>query len=96
MSKYPSYYILLIQEREKELEVRNIYAARLAAKPPHHLNSSFAAGGSASANVSDLRERNNSEPSLTGREKAKMFEQKRREENQRKQKVRLFVLIMAF
>ena len=81
--------------------MRNIYAARLqaAAKPPHHLmNHSFSGGvggsggASNSASFSSVRERNHSDSTLTAKEKARQFEQKRRDEEKRKREVRCHVL----
>ena len=58
--------------------MRNIYAARLNTKPPHHLNTSFSSLGP---------EVQPSEPTLTAMERAKQMDQKRREEEKRKRLV---------
>ena len=65
----------MLQEKEKELQMKNIYANRMI-KPPHHLPNSY--NGTPTPPVKQRR------PSLsegmTPREKAKMMEEKRRED----------------
>lgn len=74
---------LYLQEKEKEIEVKNIYANRLL-RPPHHLHSSVS---STPAPSLALRERKNSEPDMTPRDKAKVFEAKRRDQERKKKEV---------
>ena len=74
--------MIVFQEKEKELEVRNIYAARNNSKPPHHLNSSF-------TSPSLGPEVKPSEPTLTAMERAKQMDQKRREDEKKKRLVSL-------
>lgn len=66
---------IVVKEKEKELQMKNIYANRMI-KPPHHLPSSY--NGTPTPPVKQRR------PSLsegiTPREKAKMMEEKRRED----------------
>ena len=75
----------IYQEKEKEIEVRNIYSMRMM-KPPTRLNDSV----SSTPIPSRFRHRKNSDPSnmMTPREKMKLFEEKRREEDRRKREVR--------
>ena len=74
-----------MQEREKEMEVQNIYSMRLM-KPPHRLSSV----SSTPVPRQPVRHRKNSDPSsmMTPRQKMKMMEEKRREEDRRKREVR--------
>ena len=68
------------QEKEKELEIKNIYANRVM-RPPHKLNSSVSSTPIPEAPPRRARKR--SEPGITPREKMKLYEDKRREDQKR-------------
>ena len=66
----------MFQEKEKELDIKNIYSNRIL-KPPHKLNTSV----SSSPAVPHYRSRKHSDPLLnTSRIRAKRYEQQRRED----------------
>ena len=68
-----------LKEKLKELEVRNIYAKRLI-RAPHKLPSTLASSSHSTPLPQPAgKRRKNSEPCMTPREKAKLFELKRRE-----------------
>ncbi|ELU05266.1 hypothetical protein CAPTEDRAFT_225671 [Capitella teleta] len=69
-----------LKEKEKELDVRNIYAQRLL-RPPHHLNSSVSS--SPLPESRSRHRRKSKEPDMTPRDKMKIYSEKRREEEKR-------------
>ena len=77
--------LLYFQEREKELDVRNIYSNRVM-RPPHRLGST-ASSPAPSNRLTSLRPRKKSDPQLTPRQKAKLFERKRRDDEKRLREV---------
>ncbi|XP_071115432.1 lebercilin-like [Haliotis cracherodii] len=66
-----------LKEKEKELEIKNIYSNRVM-RPPHKLPASY--GGTPMDTPPPPRRRVPSVEEMTAREKARMFEMKRREE----------------
>ncbi|KAK2159587.1 hypothetical protein LSH36_150g02011 [Paralvinella palmiformis] len=75
---------MTLKEKEKELEIKNIYSNRIM-RPPHKLNSSVSSSPiPETGRPPRPRQRKNSTPSnMTPRERAKLFEEQRREEMRR-------------
>ena len=85
------FVFFVIQEKEKEIEVHNIYSMRLM-KPPHRLGSVNSVN-STPVSHRPVRHRKNSDPLMTPRHKAKFYEERRREEERQKREVTYIVML---
>ncbi|XP_053398012.1 lebercilin-like isoform X2 [Mercenaria mercenaria] len=77
-----------VKEKDKEIQIKNIYANRAAAKPPHRLPNSYSGTPNDTPPPRRRRPSLSEADKMTPRDRAKQMEEKRREELRRQRELK--------
>lgn len=84
------------QEKEKEIQVKNIYVNRAHQKPPHRLPNSYSGTPQGTPPPRRRRPSLSEVDKMTPRDRAKQMEEKRREELKKQRELKMVGMMFVY